>query len=263
MVRKSRKQEQRDQDILERIGADRMASYLAEVHGHTGRALDLYRWNAELSGSFWSLISLTEVSLRNALDEHLGTWCQANGGHRDWLLHIDHAPDDLKAEFSGKTRTFRSRAEDAKKIRDTGAGLTVKPHRRQHASLTNGDILSQITLGEWGSFIPSPPRVLDDGTRQPFPDLTTAQRRERLWDNVVCQAFPGGQQPHNLGRDLYLLKLFRNRIAHHEPIFTVNYRRHRNDLLAILHGVAPPVQEWYTSTDPLPTVFKNDPRSME
>lgn len=262
MVKKSRKQEQRDQDVLERIGTDRMASYLAAVQGHSGRSLDLYRWNAELSSSFWSLISLTEVSLRNALDEYLGQWCQNNGGHRDWLLHMDQAPDDLKAEFGGKARAFRTRAEDAKKIRDTGAGLTITPHRRQHAPLTNGDILSQITLGEWGSFIPSAPRVLADGTTIPFPDPTTAQRRARLWAAVIGQAFPHDEQPHVLARDLYLLKLFRNRIAHHEPIFMINYRRHRNDLLRILRSVAPPVQEWYSSTDPLPEVFKNDPRNL-
>lgn len=261
MARRSRGQAQRDQDVLERIGTDRMDPYLAEVQGHPGRALDLYRWNAELSSSFWPLISVTEVSLRNTLDKYLGHWCQNNGGHRDWLLHIDQSPCDLKDEFGGKTQTFRDRAENAKKIRDTGTGLTIVPHRRQNAPLTNGDILSQITLGEWGSFIPSAPKILDDGSTAPFPDPTTAQRRERLWNEVIFRSFPAGTQPYELAKDIDRLKLFRNRIAHHEPIFAVNYRRHRNDLLKILRSVAPPVQEWYTSTDPLPEVFRNDPRN--
>lgn len=261
MARKSRGHAQRDQNVLEHIGTDRMHSYLAEVQGHPGRALNLYRWNAELSSSFWPLISVTEVSLRNALDEYLGQWCQNNGGHRDWLLRIDQAPRDLKDEFGGKARTFRSRADDAKKIRDTGTGLTIVPHRRQNAPLTNGDILSQITLGEWGNFIPSAPRPLDDGSIALFPDPTTAQRRERLWNQVICRAFPAGEQPYALAGDINRLKLFRNRIAHHEPIFAVNYRRHRNDLLRVLRSVAPPVHEWYTSSDPLPEVFRNDPRN--
>lgn len=260
MATKSRGQAERDQNVLGPIGIDRMHSYLVEVQEHPGRALNLYRWNAELSSSFWPLISVTKVSLRNALDERLGQWCQDNGGHRDWLLYIDQAPSDLKNEFGGKTQTFRSRADAAKKIRDTGTGLTNVPHRRQDAPLTNGDILSQITLGEWGNFIPSAPRTFDDGSTAPFPDPTTAQRRERLWNQVIRQAFPDGEKPHALARDLDRLKLFRNRIAHHEPIFKVNYRRHRNDLLRILGSVAPPVHEWYTSTDPLPAVFKNDPR---
>ena len=110
MAKKSRRQAQRDQDILKRIGTDRMHPYLIEMQNNPGRALDLYRWNTELSSSFWPLISVTEVSLRNALDERLGQWCQNNGGHRDWLLYIAQAPSALKDEFGGKARTFRSKA---------------------------------------------------------------------------------------------------------------------------------------------------------
>lgn len=175
--------------------------------------------------------------------------------------YIDQAPPDLKDEFGGKARTFRGRAEDAKKIRDKGTGLVIGSHPRKNAPLTNGDILSQITLGEWGHFIPSAPRILADRSEAPFPDPTTAQRRERLWNAVIRQAFPSNVQPHALAADLNRLRFFRNRIAHHEPIFAVNYRRHRNDLLGLLGSVAPPVHQWYTSTDHLPEVFKNDPRN--
>lgn len=83
-----------------------MHPYLIEMQSHPSRALDLYRWNAELPSSFWPLISVTEVSLRNALDERLGQWCQNNGSHRDWLLYIDQAPPDLKDEFGGKGSDF-------------------------------------------------------------------------------------------------------------------------------------------------------------
>ena len=200
-----------------------MHPYLVEMQSHPGRALDLYRWNSELSSSFWPLISVTEVSLRNAVDESLGQWCQNNGGHRDWLLYIDQAPLDLKDEFGGKARTFRGRAEDAKKIRDTGTGLVIGSHPRK--------------------------RPLNQ------------RRRERLWNAVIRQAFLSNVQPHALAADLNRLRLFRNRIAHHEPIFAVEYRSHRNDLLRLLGSVAPPVHQWYTSTDHLPKVFKNDPRN--
>ncbi|MCG7251994.1 Abi family protein [Corynebacterium pseudodiphtheriticum] len=263
MAKKSRRQAQRDQDILKRIGTDRMHPYLIEMQNNPGRALDLYRWNTELSSSFWPLISVTEVSLRNALDERLGQWCQNNGGHRDWLLYIAQAPSALKDEFGGKARTFRSKAEDAKEIRDKGTGLVTGSHPRKNATLTNGDILSQITLGEWGHFIPSAPRIRADGSKAPFPDPTTAQRRERLWNAVIRQAFLSNVEPHALAADLNRLRLFRNRIAHHEPIFVVEYRRHRNELLRLLGNVAPPVHQWYTSTDHLPEVFKNDPRESK
>ena len=153
-----------------------MHPYLIEMQNNPGRAIDLYRWNAELSSLFWPLISVTEVSLRNAVDESLGQFCQNNGGHRDWLLYIDQAPLDLKDEFGGKARTFRGRAEDAKKIRDTGTGLVIGSHPRK--------------------------RPLNQ------------RRRERLWNAVIRQAFLSNVQPHALAADLNRLRLFRNRMAH-------------------------------------------------
>lgn len=79
-----------------------MHPYLIEMQNNPGRAIDLYRWNAELSSLFWPLISVTEVSLRNAVDESLGQWCQNNGGHRDWLLYIDQAPLTSKTSLAEK-----------------------------------------------------------------------------------------------------------------------------------------------------------------
>ena len=104
MARKSRGQAERDQNVLKHIGIDRMHSYLVEVQEHPGRALNLYRWNAELSSSFWPLISVTEVSLRNTFDECLGQWCQDNGGHRDWLLYIDQAPVTSRTNLAERPR---------------------------------------------------------------------------------------------------------------------------------------------------------------
>ncbi|MCQ9343068.1 hypothetical protein [Corynebacterium kozikiae] len=246
MVQESSRTAQRASSILEVLGADRMNPYLAEVEGHPVRALELYEWNAELSASFWPLISLTEVSLRNKFDLHLGHWSHENGGDREWLLKIDKAPQDLKDVFRGRAEHFCRRAHVAKKVRDGGTGLFNAPHRRQNVPLTNGDVLSQITLGEWLNFIPASPRVLDDGSQKPFPDATTASRRERLWKDVVSQVFPECERPYEISATLHRVKLFRNRIARHEPIFMLEYRRYRNEFLRLLRKVSPLVHEIYT-----------------
>lgn len=248
--------------LVSRLGQDRMKPYLVATDHHAKRALALYRWNGEASASFWQLISVAEVLLRNCLDERIGKWCQDNGGHRDWLLDPEAMPQPLRAEFSGKVKTFRSYALNAKGDRDSGGGITVDaPHPRAGHPLANGDVLAQITLGVWGEhFAPQTPKTLPDETLQYLPDETTYYRRLELWNDVVSVAFPKDTDPGELSHRLNRLKLFRNRIAHHEPILSVDTERHRNELLTLLEEIDPTIREWYLGNDPIPEILAKDPR---
>lgn len=97
--------------LIDRLGSDRMQPYLEATDQYARRALFLYRWNSEISASMWQLISLAEVVLRNRLDLYIGRWCQDAGGDRNWLLSIESMPQPLKAEFSGKAKTFKEYAK--------------------------------------------------------------------------------------------------------------------------------------------------------
>lgn len=252
----------KDVTLVERLGRDRMEPYLVATGYHARRALSLYRWNGEVSASFWQLVSLAEVVLRNFLDECIGTWCENNGGSRDWLLCPEAMPNLLKAEFKGKSRSFLGYAQEAKGARDNGRGIVIaSPHPRAGKPLANGDVLAQITLGIWGEhFMPQSPQVLPDGTTKYLPDKTTYNRRLELWNNVVRPAFPAGTDPGELSFRLNRLKLFRNRIAHHEPVLNVDIERHRRELLTLIGEIAPDIREWYLGNDPIPDILARDPR---
>lgn len=252
----------KDIDLVECLGRQRMEPYLVATGYHARRALFLYRWNGEVSASFWQLISLAEVALRNSLDECIGTWCESNGGSRDWLLRPETMPNPLGKEFKGVTRTFLEHAEKAKGNRDNGGGIVIaSPHPRAGQPLANGDVLAQITLGVWGEhFMPQSPRGGPDGTKEYLPDRTTYKRRLELWNNVVRPAFPDGTDPGELSFRLNRLKLFRNRIAHHEPVLNVDMERHRQELLTTVGEISPDIRDWYAGSDPIPGILARDPR---
>ena len=232
------------------LGYARMRTYLLEVDFHAKRALHLYRWNQSLSAAFWPLISLTEVALRNAMDRQLGSWCEENGGPRAWLLSPEELPEPIKTEFAGLLKTFIEKANDARNLRDSGMGLRRSPHPREGNPLTNDDVLAQITLGQWSHFVP--------GTSG-FPDPTTYARRVELWQ-IVAPAFPSVSDSADLYFPMRRAQLFRNRVAHHEPIFDMDLQRQRNDLLAILGQTSHSLREWYLGSNPLPATLAADPR---
>lgn len=242
----------RDIERVEALGSARMATYLRETGYHAGRALSLYSWNQRVAAEFWPLISLTEVTLRNALDEHIGAWCAGNGGNRDWLLDPLALPPIVKKEFGGKLNYFLTKAEEAKKTRDRGSGLQRStPHPRAGEPLNNDDVLAQITLGEWNHFIP--------GVHN-SPDPTTYHRRLTLWTSAAAGAFPSIEDPTQLHFPLHRAHQFRNRVAHHEPIFSINLPSQRRDFLAVLRATNADIAEWFLGSDPLPGILREDPR---
>lgn len=93
-----------------------------------------------------------------------------------------------------------------------------------------------------------------------LPDETTYQRRLELWTRVIQPAFTAGTSPGELSHRLNRLKLFRNRIAHHEPILDVDIAGHRDELLKLIQEVDPVVSEWYLGNDPIPKILDKDPR---
>src|SRR5699024_8525808 len=46
----------------------RLQHYLARTGGDEVAAMELYRWNAAISGAFWQSLAYFEVAFRNALD---------------------------------------------------------------------------------------------------------------------------------------------------------------------------------------------------
>lgn len=58
------------QEALKIFSPARMQKYLRACKGDEGKAMRLYQYNACLSQAFFGVVSLFEVILRNAINEH-------------------------------------------------------------------------------------------------------------------------------------------------------------------------------------------------
>ncbi|WP_157931422.1 Abi family protein [Mycobacteroides abscessus] len=233
--------------VVHRIGSERFKPYLVESGGHHKHGLALYRWNAEVSAAFLEMLSVVEVLVRNHVDEHLARWCRDNGGVYEWVLHPDLMPEPLDKLFKSVVSNAYDKACKAKDERDARPA-----HPRNGADITCGDVLSQVTFGQWHGLFPS--------DEQEQIDPVTNGYRQRVWDEVLKNAFElnvTGDQIHWL---LYRLSYFRNRVAHHECVLNGDLRNRYDDVFALLMMVDPAVHIWATSQQKISSVLKQKPK---
>jgi len=109
-------------------------------------------------------------------------------------------------------------------------------------SYSANDVVAELTLGFWTS-------------------LLANRYHQRLWVPALNQAFPHWNGRRGvLQQRLERLRRLRNRIAHHEPIFTRDLALDHADILEILTSIDPAARDWVAAESRLPTVItvKND-----
>lgn len=79
--------------IVELLTTERLRSYFAATNGEVTDVMRLYEWNTEAAAAVISLISMTEVIVRNALDSALISWSRRRHPGISWL---DAAPLDAR-----------------------------------------------------------------------------------------------------------------------------------------------------------------------
>jgi hypothetical protein len=170
------------------ISADRMSTFEAATRaaGDGDQAsLKLYIWNAQVSAALLPPLHICEVVVRNALAEALeGTY----GNRWPWERPLELSLPDPAPGFSPR--------------RDLIAA-------RRRAS-TPGKVIPELKFAFWQS-------------------LLTRRHDQRLWNVHLKQVLPYldsaktiAQWRQALYQDLEQVRQLRNRIAHHEPIFTRN-----------------------------------------
>ena len=164
------------------LSRDRLAVYRQAVGDDLERAIDLYCWNAATAAAFFGPIGVMEVALRNALDRELTRAFTA-----PWY-------DDPK--FLAVDSTFAQRIQDTKKKIFARGKVAIRS--RIIAELSFGFWVNLLRPGPGGSYVPS------------------------LWGPALSRAFrPQVKRSFVAGRLDPLLR-FRNRVAHHEPIFSLD-----------------------------------------
>ncbi|MFJ2665044.1 hypothetical protein ACIO14_11890 [Nocardia fluminea] len=212
----------------------RLATYSARCGNDPFLALELYKWNLHLSAAFQQVLAISEVALRNAIDQQLRTWNAYQPHHTrtgathgaDWL--IDPARP-LNSLTRGSRRTATQHATEADGNRDS-------KHPRKGAVITHDDVLAQITFGVWPKLLPTP-NAGDASYRG----------RQVLWRDALRHAFPHAvNDPHGLvvADRASRLHGLRNRVSHMEPLLDVNITARHNDALRLLGAISPEVCDW-------------------
>ncbi len=162
----------------------------------------LYFWNQELAAVFLGPLSVLEVATRNAMHEQLS----AEFGD-DWILD------------SNRCRLLPSDRENFDKVIDR-----LEPILRKRRQALNPDaVVAGANFGDWVSLLGS-----GDARSKEF------NYEKSLWEPALQKAFPflpSGMRRKELHGRMNALRSFRNRVAHHEPIFHRNLNYVMEDIV--------------------------------
>lgn len=198
------------------LSQPRMSTYLAACGQDVPAAVDLYRWNLDISMALFETTHYLEVGLRNRVDEALTALA---GAGQDWLDAPPTVP--LNAGTQGVIRTARSHAS-----------------RAGHVP-THGHVIAELTFGFW-------------------PYMFAANYNRTLWRPALKDAFPAATrvQMHD---NLTEISAFRNRLAHHEPIFALDLPAKYELVLATAELVDSRLGWWIDATSRVDAVLRARP----
>jgi hypothetical protein len=167
-------------DFERLISNPRMVKYCTACGNDSRKAMTLYRSNIRLSNEIFSILSLFEIALRNAID----TYYRKTKGN-NWLR--DAAK--LGSRFLRAVGCERSLKSIEKVIADLGANYTPD------------EAISQLTFGFW---------------TYKFASKEFAAAGSTLLK--ILPGRPFGTNHTKVFKELTSINRIRNRIAHHEPI---------------------------------------------
>ncbi|WP_275100178.1 hypothetical protein [Sedimenticola hydrogenitrophicus] len=201
-------------DALESsLSPERIATYTRVVDGDRELAVRLYTWNTAVSAAFYGPLQGLEVAVRNAM-------------HRE--LTIKYGDQWYDNEACGFDAGSKTRVDRAKLTLTRGRYLVDPPH-----------VVAELPFGFWVS-------LLGKGGRGASPDTYKKNYDMTLWRPALYKAFPHGgrrsrAQTHG---PLDYLRTFRNRIAHHEPIFNRHLEQDYRSILEVAGWICPDTADW-------------------
>lgn len=255
------------QHIVKALGHQRMEKYLSQTGNHAVRALDLYRWDTQLSSAMWNLLSLFEVILRNKICDAIDEWSsdQNPKSNKQWIsqprTNVRYPLSKVSPQIA---HSAKRKAKAAKNLRDEGNGLVTGDHPRKGQPITRDDIVAQVTLTQWkDAFFYRSPKLLDDGSYKFYPNENTYNDLKRVYEEITVRALSAGPKtidPNRASLIMHHAVLLRNRIGHQESLIDIDCGRYRKEIFELLNCLDPKVLEAYSSNDPIPGILSRDPR---
>lgn len=210
-------------DLRRFLSAGRFDRY-AQVAGSDAAGERLYEWNQLVAGAWHETLGAFEIVLRNALDSQLIIYHQrVRNGSGDW--YADPGMPWANTRLAQMIAQARNRA--------TLNNTLPEVH---------GKVVAELTFGFW--------RYTLANTYQ-----------STLWAQAYRRAFPHlrPQRRTSVYEPLVRLHELRNRVAHHEPIHTVDHTALLDELKEILTWHDPAAAAWVDATSRIPAVLNARP----
>lgn len=176
------------QTIKKALSSARMSTYEAVIDRagnklNDEQALGLYAWNAQVSAAFLAPLHICEIVVRNAVAEVLES---QYGSKWPWSAGFEQSLPDPKIGYSPRA--------------------DLRSARR--AAPTTGKVIPELAFVFWQK-------------------MFTGRYDVRLWNAYLVKTFPNLPHGQSVSKsrqaiydDLEHIRKLRNRIAHHEPIFS-------------------------------------------
>lgn len=203
------------------LSAPRFATYLRETGGDRIRAMQLYCWNTDLSAAFYIMLQFCELAVRNGALEAIEAEFGAN-----WHLN------------RGFYLTLRrnARYDPVSDLRACAARLP-----------TAGQVVAELKFAFWQY-------------------LFVKGQDARLWLPHFQDCFPGvdpaltiPQARASMFDDIQRIRVFRNRIAHHEPIFARQLTEDRDRIGRLIHWRRPLSAGWLAGVERVSALLATRP----
>lgn len=200
-------------DALESsLSPERIRTYANITAGDRELALRLYTWNTAISAAFYGPLQGLEIALRNAM-------------HRQ--LSMKYGEDWYDNSACGLDAGTLRRIEKAKSNLSRGHYAIDPPH-----------VVAELPFGFWVS-------LLGRGGWAAAPETGKKNYEMTLWRPALYRAFPFSRRSRSkTHHPLDYLRTFRNRIAHHEPIFNRHLEQDYDSILEVTGWLCPKTASW-------------------
>jgi hypothetical protein len=192
--------------VTDVLSTGRFTTYLRYAGGVDLRAWAAYAWNVRVAAELLQVFCHAEVALRNAVDRALSAAFGTAWPYTNAFVYTFGVQE--QQEFL----TARGKLE----------------RRLKMAPLPTGDFVAGQTLAFWNG-------------------LLVTRYRARVWHTQFPLAFPGavnGETYKTVRDAAEALRLLRNRIAHHEPLLSVNVADAYANALQLVRWVSPEAADW-------------------
>jgi hypothetical protein len=186
------------------LSAPRFGTYLAARNNNVLKALQLYHWNAQISSAFLYPLHVFEICLRNAVASAAETHYRTH----EWPWSSAFV---MSLPTTQTLQRFSARRE-----------LVTTRDWEPRPTQTTGKIIANLKFAFWVS-------------------MYRSRHEGRLWNQHLHTEYP--HIPSNMSVSAAREKIFltadairdlRNRIAHHEPIFSRNLKSEYDGIAEII-----------------------------